>query len=269
VGDTNEMWDIFVHDRVTGATTRVGVSSAGEQGNYDSCNPSISSDGQCVAFGSDASNLVAGDTNGTTDVFVDDRGVVAGSDSTAPHTDSDRVAYYANTATILLTASDNEGGSGVAHTYYILGGASQVESSTVRVTSTGAYTLSFWSVDASGNNEAPHTVTFTIIKPPPSSGTPSTPASIATLRHGRSFTVSGYVVKHTAGTSPVTLQFYRYQSGHWVLKKTTTAKVSTILTFSKYSDSTSVPYAGKWRVRARHKVGSHYHYSGYRTFSAS
>ncbi len=95
-----------------------------------------------------------------------------------------------------------------------------------------------------------------------------TPASIATLAHGRSFTVSGYVVKHTAGTSPVTLQFYRYQPGHWVLKKSTTAKAPTILTFSKYADSTSVPLSGKWRVRAR-KVGSHYHYSGYRTFTAS
>ena len=62
---------------------------------------------------------------------------------------------------------------------------------------------------------------------------------------------------------------YRYEHGHWRLRKSTTAKVSTVLTFSKYSDSTSVPYAGKWRVRARHKVGSKYRYSGYRTFTAS
>jgi hypothetical protein len=103
----------------------------------------------------------------------------------------------------------------------------------------------------------------------PADGTPTTPGPISTLAHGRSFTVAGFIIKHTAGTSPVTLQFYRYQSGHWLLRKSTTAKASTVLTFSKYSDSTSVPYSGKWRMRARHKVGAHYHYSGYRTFTAS
>jgi hypothetical protein len=104
---------------------------------------------------------------------------------------------------------------------------------------------------------------------PASNGTPSTPASIATLRHGKSFTIYGYVIRHTAGTYPVTLQLYRYQSGHWLLRKSTTAKAFNMLTFSKYSDSTSVPYSGKWRVRARHKVGTKYLYSGYRTFTAS
>jgi len=67
----------------------------------------------------------------------------------------------------------------------------------------------------------------------------------------------------------VTLQFYRYQLGHWVLRKSITAKVSNILTFSKYSRSTYVPYSGKWRVRARHKVGTKYLYSGRRYFTAS
>jgi len=104
---------------------------------------------------------------------------------------------------------------------------------------------------------------------PNANGTPTTPGSISTLRHGKSFTVSGFLIKHTAGTSPVTLLFYRYQSGHWVLRKTTTAKASTVQFFSKYSDSTSVPYAGKWRVRARHTVSSTYRYSGYRNFTAN
>ena len=110
---------------------------------------------------------------------------------------------------------------------------------------------------------------FTVITTPPSNGTPSTPSTPATVKHGVAFTTSGYVVRHTSGTFPVSLQFYRYQSGHWVLRKTVSAGVSDFLTFSKYSDSTSVPYSGKWRVRARHKVGTTYLYSGYRTFSAS
>jgi hypothetical protein len=69
--------------------------------------------------------------------------------------------------------------------------------------------------------------------------------------------------------SPVTLQFYRYEHGHRKLRKSAAAMVSTTQTFSKYSRATSVPYSGRWRVRARHKVGSHYHYSGYRSFTAS
>jgi hypothetical protein len=138
----------------------------------------------------------------------------------------------------------------------------------MRVSGAGTYTLVFWSVDTIGNIEAPHTVSFTVIAKPASSGTPSTPSSIATLKHGGALAISGYIIKHTAGTSPVTLQFYRYERGHWRLRKSATAKASNILTFSKYLRAISVPYSGKWRVRAGHKVGSHYHYSGYRAFTA-
>src|SRR5512146_1604800 len=53
-----------------GDITRVSVSSSGAQGNDMSRWPQISSDGNYVAFVSDASNLVSDDTNGTTDVFV-------------------------------------------------------------------------------------------------------------------------------------------------------------------------------------------------------
>ena len=73
-GDTNGGPDIFVRDQETGETTRVSVSSGGTQGNNGgSGQPSISSDGRYVAFISDASNLVSGDTNDVTDVFVRDR----------------------------------------------------------------------------------------------------------------------------------------------------------------------------------------------------
>jgi Tol biopolymer transport system component len=65
--------DIFVHDRQTGSTERVSVSSNGNQGNAESNHPSISADGRYVAFMSYASNIVSGDTNGTSDVFVHDR----------------------------------------------------------------------------------------------------------------------------------------------------------------------------------------------------
>jgi len=72
-GDTNGHYDVFVHDRSTGLTERVSVHSSGAEANAGSYDPSISTDGRIVAFWSDASNLVAGDTNGVWDAFVHDR----------------------------------------------------------------------------------------------------------------------------------------------------------------------------------------------------
>jgi Tol biopolymer transport system component len=73
-GDTNRVFDIFVHDRVSGRTTRVSVSSRGAQANQESLGaPRISANGRYVAFTSLASNLVPGDRNDITDVFVYDR----------------------------------------------------------------------------------------------------------------------------------------------------------------------------------------------------
>jgi Tol biopolymer transport system component len=73
-GDTNGVDDIFVHDLTTGITERVSVDSSGNQCN-DLCFSlvSTSDDGQVVEFCSNATNLVAGDTNGVVDVFVHDR----------------------------------------------------------------------------------------------------------------------------------------------------------------------------------------------------
>jgi uncharacterized repeat protein (TIGR01451 family) len=78
-GDTNGVGDVFVRDRRTAVTERVSLGLKGAEGNGDSnfagfsTAPSISDDGRYVAFKSDASNLVRGDRNGVTDVFVRDR----------------------------------------------------------------------------------------------------------------------------------------------------------------------------------------------------
>jgi Tol biopolymer transport system component len=72
-GDTKGSWQVFVRDYTTGATTRVSVAVAGGRGNSNSLEPSISADGRFVAFSSRASNLVAGDTNRSEDIFVRDR----------------------------------------------------------------------------------------------------------------------------------------------------------------------------------------------------
>lgn len=72
-GDTNAAADVFVWDRVPGTTQRVSVSSAGAQGNGASSAGAVSSAGAYVVYDSAASNLVAGDTNASADVFVWER----------------------------------------------------------------------------------------------------------------------------------------------------------------------------------------------------
>ena len=71
-GDTNRVFDIFMHDRKTGRTVRVSVGSGG-QANAESLGAvGISADGRYVAFASLASNLTPGDSNAITDAFVRD-----------------------------------------------------------------------------------------------------------------------------------------------------------------------------------------------------
>jgi hypothetical protein len=73
LGDNNNADDVFIHDRTTGETMLVSLSSSGAQGNGNSRDCSISATGRMVAFHSRASNLVTGDTNAKTDIFVRDR----------------------------------------------------------------------------------------------------------------------------------------------------------------------------------------------------
>ncbi len=82
-GDTNDVPDIYLHDRATGVTERISIAHNGAQANSGSSMPGlagylvarlgISENADIVAFASTASNLVPGDTNGLTDVFVRDR----------------------------------------------------------------------------------------------------------------------------------------------------------------------------------------------------
>jgi len=120
-GDTNGIRDTFVHDLTTGQTVRVSVNSAGTQGNDSSFSPSLSADGQLVAFASDASNLVAGDTNGAEDIFVhnlttgqtarvsvDSAGIQGNGASFFPVISADgRSVTFASTATNLVPGDTN------------------------------------------------------------------------------------------------------------------------------------------------------------------
>lgn len=94
-GDTNGAYDVFLRDTQTGAATLISSNSAGEQGDGNSRNSSVSADGRYVAFDSEATNLVADDTNGKRDVFLKD--------------------IFTDATTIIST--DSAGGQGNNHSY--------------------------------------------------------------------------------------------------------------------------------------------------------
>lgn len=71
--DTNNIEDVFIHDRETGTTERVSVSTDGTQGDAASLRSSVSADGRYVAFMSRAKNLVPETTDNLYDIFVRDR----------------------------------------------------------------------------------------------------------------------------------------------------------------------------------------------------
>ncbi len=119
--DTNRVSDIYIHDRQTGITSLVSVSSNGTQGNLTSYYPVLSADGRFVAFVSEATNLVANDTNGVADIFIHDRQtgitsrVSVGSDGTqgdkfsnAPSLSADgRFVAFASKSTNLVIGDTN------------------------------------------------------------------------------------------------------------------------------------------------------------------
>ena len=125
-GDTNGARDIFVRDTLSGTTTRVSLATGGTEANDDSWSPSMSADGRYVAFESDATNLVSGDTNARSDIFVHDTqsstttrvslatdGSEANGGSTIPCISADgRYVAFTSTANNLIFA-DNNGSSDV------------------------------------------------------------------------------------------------------------------------------------------------------------
>lgn len=120
-GDSNGLSDVFIHDVTSGMTTRVSVSSIGEQSNGSSSAPAISDDGHLVVFESTASNLVVGDSNGVSDVFVhntttgitvrvsvDSSGEQATSASSAPAIcASGEIIVFESTASNLVSGDTN------------------------------------------------------------------------------------------------------------------------------------------------------------------
>lgn len=90
--DLNGEFEIFVRDLQANRTERITTGALGLDTDFSSGQPALSGDGRFVAFMSEATNLIAGDTNERDDIFVFDRekktmervslpsGVVAGQD---------------------------------------------------------------------------------------------------------------------------------------------------------------------------------------------
>jgi immune inhibitor A len=111
--------------------------------------------------------------------------------------------------------------------------------------STGAWVRSV--LDADARHDA---ITSTSVKvlAAPSLGRPATSSSV---RHGRAFTISGYLKpRHSSGAHNVTIKLYRYRSGKWSYYKTVRTTNSNYRGYTKYSVRTSVPTAGSWRAYA-------------------
>ena len=62
--------DVFVYDQGSGAISLISTAADGKAADGPSSEPVLSGDGAAVAFTSRARNLVAGDANGASDVFV-------------------------------------------------------------------------------------------------------------------------------------------------------------------------------------------------------
>lgn len=71
--DPNPIGDIYVRDLVAGTTELVTYGYNSQPSNGESHYPVLSSDGRYIAYHSEASNLVTGDTNNAADVFIYDR----------------------------------------------------------------------------------------------------------------------------------------------------------------------------------------------------
>ena len=119
--DTNEAFDVYLHNRETGKTTRISVQKDGDQVQGQSFEVSISPNGRYVAFMSDATNLVSNDDNLKRDIFLHDRttkslkrvsirtnGGESNGDSSRPSVSNDGDVAFYSVADNLVADDENE-----------------------------------------------------------------------------------------------------------------------------------------------------------------
>jgi RHS repeat-associated protein len=143
---------LYLRDRQSSTTSVVSVNSSGQAaGTGGTSGGSVSADGRYIAFGSGATNLVSGDTNGVADVFVRDRATgtttrvsvgAAGAQSNGASdlpgiTDDGRKVILRSSATNLVSGDTNgvadvflhHLSSGVTTRVSVTSGGSQIASS--------------------------------------------------------------------------------------------------------------------------------------------
>jgi Tol biopolymer transport system component len=127
--------DIYRRDRTTSTTIRVSASAGGTAANGYAGGVAMSANGNIVAFTSDATNLVANDTNGTGDVFV--RNVSAGTVVRA-NLKADGTQVYGGTGSAFVTADGTRVGFTSFSAELVPGGNVSWADAYLKVLATGA-----------------------------------------------------------------------------------------------------------------------------------
>ena len=200
VGDTNAAWDLFVHDRLTGITERINVSTFDRQNSAAAGSSSLSADGRLVSFMSIADDLVAGDTNEASDVFVRDRNAAGFASSCEPGAEGVTTCPCANPPSGPGRGCENSASTGGAQ--LVARGVAYLSTDTLEFRADGetpharSIVLQARDVDPAGAVygqgvrcvDAPLTRLFvktavggTIVAPDPSAGDPSVSARSAAL----------------------------------------------------------------------------------------
>jgi hypothetical protein len=163
--------------------------------------------------------------------------VVGLTDKIAPTTTSDALAAYHTVSTIRLSASDNVGGSGVAHTYYILDHGAIVEGTLLGAGGEGPHTLEYWSVDNSGNIETSTKLAFKVdlTAPVTTSDAVADYTGQADIRLSASDEVGGSGVKYT---------YYKIDGGQQVSGLTASVAPPTYASAQHTIEFWSVDVAG-------------------------
>jgi hypothetical protein len=161
-GDTNGFDDVFVRHRTAHTTTRPSRSSTGQQSDAAANFPCVSSDGRYVGFESGATNLINGDTNSSSDIFVRDQqlrrtarvsvpnggGQANGPSRTCAISGDGRFVVFVSGATNLIVANDTNGDDDVFRRDRRIHGTNRVSIGTGGIEGDGASLAG--SISASG-----------------------------------------------------------------------------------------------------------------------
>ncbi len=125
--DNNQVADLFVRDRQEGTTSRLSSTVTGLEGNGLSAGAGLSGNGRFVALTSDSDNLVAGDTNGESDVFLLDLGASGGANQPpSVNAGPDQNVFENQTVTLDASGTSDPNNDPLTYSWKQVGGATQV-----------------------------------------------------------------------------------------------------------------------------------------------